>query len=211
MVRYEGAEDYLPRDRTVTALREASADCRGCDLFADATQTVFGEGTDHARLVLVGEMPGDREDREGRPFVGPSGGLLDRALTDAGIDRDTVYVTNAVKHFRFTQEEKGKRRIHKKPSRSQVVACKPWLLAELDAIRPDVVGLLGATAAQSLFGTDFRVSARRGEVLELPGLDDPPLAVATVHPSAVLRVPDADRDRAYTEFVDDLRVVSAAL
>ncbi|WP_298176562.1 UdgX family uracil-DNA binding protein [Saccharomonospora sp.] len=211
MVRYEGAEDYLPRDRTVTALREASADCRGCDLFADATQTVFGEGTDRARLVLVGEMPGDREDREGRPFVGPSGGLLDRALTDAGIDRDTVYVTNAVKHFRFTQEEKGKRRIHKKPSRSQVVACKPWLLAELDAIRPDVVGLLGATAAQSLFGTDFRVSARRGEVLELPGLDDPPLAVATVHPSAVLRVPDADRDRAYTEFVDDLRVVSAAL
>lgn len=211
MVRYEGAEHYLPRERAVTSLRQAAAGCRGCDLFTDATQTVFGEGADRARLVLVGEMPGDREDREGRPFVGPSGNLLDRALGEAGIDRDTVYVTNAVKHFRFTREGNRRRRLHKKPTRSQITACKPWLLAELDAVRPDVVGLLGATAAQALFDADFRVSAHRGEVLKLPGLDDPPLAVATVHPSAVLRARDSDRECAYAEFVADLRVVAAAL
>ncbi|CAM2823655.1 UdgX family uracil-DNA binding protein [Saccharomonospora xinjiangensis] len=210
MVAYEGAQRFLPRERGLTALREASAGCRGCDLYAEATQTVFGEGPVRARLVMVGEVPGDREDREGRPFVGPAGGLLDRALADAGIDRDDVYVTNAVKHFRFTRDDRASRRIHKKPSRSQIVACRPWLLAELDTIKPDVVVALGATAAQSLFGKDFRVSSRRGEVLELPGPPDLPLAVATVHPSAVLRARDSERDSAYAGLVADLAVVAKA-
>ncbi len=211
MVRYEGAQNYLPPERDVTALREAAAGCRGCDLYADATQTVFGEGPGRARIVMVGEVPGDREDREGTPFVGPAGGLLDRALVEAGIDRDTVYVTNAVKHFRFTRDGKSGRRLHKKPSRSQIVACKPWLLAELETVRPELVVALGATAAQSLFGPDFRVSSRRGELLELPGVADPPLAVATVHPSAVLRARDSDRERAYADLVADLVTAAEAL
>ncbi|EIE98340.1 UdgX family uracil-DNA binding protein [Saccharomonospora glauca] len=209
MVRHEGARNYLPRERSLSALREAARGCRGCDLYADATQTVFGEGPEHARIVMVGEVPGDREDREGAPFVGPAGGLLDRALAEAGIDRDTVYLTNAVKHFRF--DTKGGRRVHKTPTRSQTVACKPWLMAELDAVRPELVVALGATAAQSLFGPDFRVSSRRGQVLELPEIDDPPLAVATVHPSAVLRARDADRERAYAAFVADLTTAARAL
>lgn len=211
MVKYEGAERYLPRQRTVPALREAAQDCRGCDLYADATRAVLGDGPEQARVVMVGEVPGDREDREGLPFVGPAGGLLDRALTEADIDRHAVYLTNAVKHFRFTPAERGKRRIHKKPSRSQIVACKPWLLAELRTVAPEVVVCLGATAAQSLLGPDFRVSDRRGELLELPDVTEGPLVLATVHPSSVLRARDDDRRRAYADFVADLRVAAKAI
>ncbi|WP_433409656.1 UdgX family uracil-DNA binding protein [Saccharomonospora azurea] len=211
MVAQEGAQHYVPRERTLTALREASAECRGCDLHRDATQTVFGEGPTRARIVMVGEVPGDREDREGAPFVGPAGRLLDRALVEAGIDRDTVYVTNAVKHFRFTRDARSGRRIHKKPSRSQIVACRPWLLAELDTVRPEVVVALGATAAQSLFGPDFRVSSRRGELIEPESDAESPLALATVHPSAVLRARAGDRDSAYAGLVADLTTVASAL
>jgi len=157
--------------------------------------------------MLVGEQPGDAEDRAGEPFVGPAGRLLDRALADAGIERDTVYVTNAVKHFKFERAERGKRRIHKTPSRTEVVACRPWLLAELDAVKPELVVCLGATAAQSLLGPSFRISQHRGEVLELP--DHPARVVTTVHPSSVLRA--RDRDEAFRSLVADLRSAAAAL
>lgn len=208
---YEGAERYLPEKRRLPELREAARTCRGCDLYRDATQTVFGAGPDAARVMMVGEVPGDREDREGEPFVGPAGTLLDRALEEAGIDRGTVYVTNAVKHFRFTPAEHGTRRLHKKPSRGQVVACRPWLLAEMEAVNPDIVVCLGATAAQSLLGPDFRVSVRRGEVLDLPDRPGGPHVVATVHPSSVLRTRDDDRRHAYDGFVADLRVVARVM
>jgi DNA polymerase len=191
-------------------LRRAASGCTGCDLYRDATQTVFGDGPSRARAVLVGEQPGDQEDRAGEPFVGPAGRLLDRALDDAGIDRDQVYVTNAVKHFKFHLDERGKRRIHEKPSRGEVVACRPWLLAELGAIRPGLVVCLGATAAQSLLGTAFRLTKQRGELVALPpdvGLDGH--ALATVHPSAVLRAPD--RDLAYKGLVEDLTVAARAI
>jgi DNA polymerase len=180
----------------ITAARK----CEGCDLYKTATQTVFGEGKPGARLFLVGEQPGDYEDREGRPFVGPAGRILDRALEDAGIDRAEVYVTNAVKHFRF--EERGKRRLHKKPSGAQIVACRPWLEAELEVIRPDVVVCLGATAVQSVAGREVRVLRDRGKLLESPlakGL------VVTVHPSVLLRLPDRSQyDAEYGLFVRDL-------
>ncbi|PXY27572.1 UdgX family uracil-DNA binding protein [Prauserella muralis] len=212
VVTQEGAENYLPPDRRLPGLREAARDCRGCDLHRDATQTVFGAGPQDARLVMVGEVPGDREDRTGEPFVGPAGGLLDRALEEAGIDRGTVYVTNAVKHFRWTRDEKSQRRIHKKPARSQIVACRPWLVAELEAVTPEVVVCLGATAAQSLLGPEFKVSAHRGELLD--ALDfpaSPPRVLATVHPSAVLRAPEENRKQAYADLVSDLCVVATAM
>ncbi|MEV6609679.1 UdgX family uracil-DNA binding protein [Kutzneria sp. NPDC051319] len=197
------AVDYVPHRGGLAALRRAAADCHGCELYKDATQTVFGEGPADARLFLVGEQPGDREDVEGAPFVGPAGKLLDRALVDAGIDRAEVYLTNAVKHFKFTLPERGKRRIHKKPGQGEVSACRPWLLAELDRVEPELVVLLGATAASALLGSGFRLTRHRGEIVEL---EQGVPAVATVHPSAVLRAPD--REAAYQGLVADLTVAA---
>jgi DNA polymerase len=172
-----------------------------------ATQTVFGEGPATARLVLVGEQPGDAEDRKGRPFVGPAGRVLDRALAEAGLDRESVYVTNAVKHFSF--EERGKLRIHKKPRASEVSACRPWLEAELEAIRPGVLVLLGATAAQAVFGPSFRVSQKRGQLLASALA---PVVIATVHPSSILRAPDdTAREQAFRALVADLSLAAAQL
>jgi DNA polymerase len=203
-----GAQRYLPDSRTLGALREAAARCHGCELYRNATQTVFGEGRRGAPLMLVGEQPGDHEDRAGHPFVGPAGRLLDRAIHDAGIDPELVYVTNAVKHFKFTLRD-GKRRIHQKPGRTEVVACRPWLIAEIDAVRPQLVICLGATAAQSLLGTEFRVSTGRGELLSMPRESGHrPRVLATVHPSAVLR---DRRDEAYRNFVADLQVARDAV
>jgi uracil-DNA glycosylase family protein len=192
----------VPTRGGLEALRRAAAGCQGCGLYRDATQTVFGAGPADARMMLVGEQPGDREDLAGEPFVGPAGALLDRALGEAGIDRDQVYVTNAVKHFKFTLPERGKRRIHQKPNHGEVSACRPWLLAELDRVRPELVVCLGATAASSLLGPDFRVSKQRGEIVEAQGIP----ALATVHPSAVLRAPD--REAAYRGLVADLTVAA---
>jgi uracil-DNA glycosylase family protein len=207
----QDASAFLPDSRSLPRLREAAAGCRGCDLYQDATQTVFGAGPARARVLMVGEQPGDAEDRKGEPFIGPAGGLLDRALVDSGIDRDEVYVTNAVKHFKFARSERGKRRIHKKPSRTEVVACRPWLLAELESVRPEIVVFLGATAAQSLFGTSFKVTERRGQVLELPeeAAEYAGHGLATVHPSSVLR--SRERDAAYQGLVEDLTAVATAL
>ena len=196
-------------------LREAAAGCTSCDLYKDATQTVFGEGPGSARVMLLGEQPGDKEDKAGRPFVGPAGRLLDDALARAGIDRSEVYVTNVVKHFKFTR--RGKARIHQKPNAAEQAACRPWLEAELAAVRPDVVVVLGATAAQALLGRQFRVTQQRGQLLEWPEkfkvpLDEPPLVLATVHPSSILRAPeDADRSALMDGFVADLQVVATAL
>jgi DNA polymerase len=202
---------FIPETRSVPRLRSAAADCRGCDLYRDATQTVFGDGPKTASALFVGEQPGDQEDRAGEPFVGPAGHLLDRALADAGIDRTEVYLTNAVKHFKFVPAERGKRRIHQKPSRGEVVACRPWLLAELNAVRPELVVFLGATAAQSLLGTAFKVTRERGKLVEIPEdvVGRPIAALATVHPSSVLRAPD--REVAYDEFVADLRIAAKEL
>lgn len=195
----------MPEHANLDELRAAVQGCRGCDLYRDATQAVFGAGPADARILVAGETPGDQEDKQGQPFVGPAGKLLDRALVAAGIDRAQVYVTNAVKHFKF--KERGKRRIHDKPGRTEVVACRPWLLAEMDAVRPELVVLLGATAAQSLLGTGFRVTKERGKVVELPGR--PERAVATVHPSSILR--SDDREAAYQGLVTDLEYAAAAL
>jgi DNA polymerase len=203
---YPGAEPFLPSTRTLGALAEAVPSCRGCDLWRDATQAVFGEGPSSAELVLVGEQPGDVEDREGEPFVGPAGRLLDRALADAGLARDRVYVTNAVKHFRFTQ--RGKRRIHEGPARWQVAACQPWLLAELDAVGPRGLVVLGATAGKALYGSGFRVTSARGRVMPGPEPFEG-WAVATTHPSAVLR--SRDRDTDYAALVADLEVAVGEL
>lgn len=203
-----GAARYLPEQPELDSLRAAAECCRGCPLFADATQTVFGRGHPGAPIMLVGEQPGDQEDRAGEPFVGPAGRLLARALDDAGIDPALTYVTNAVKHFKFTRKG-GKRRIHQKPGRTEVVACRPWLIAEIEAVRPQVVVCLGATAAQSLLGPDFRVSTQRGQQLRLPAsvvdVEPEPTVVATVHPSALLRDRSDGREESYRLFVDDLR------
>jgi uracil-DNA glycosylase len=194
---------------SLTGLVKEAEGCRRCDLYRNATQVVFGDGARASSLMLVGEQPGDQEDRAGKPFVGPAGRLLDKALTAADIDRKSVYLTNAVKHFKF--EQRGKRRIHKPPSRIEVVACRPWLLAELDVIAPEVVVLLGATAAKSLLGNDFRLTQHRGEVLRLPAgdlhvdLKVKPQLVTTAHPSAVLRGPPQDREAAFKALVADLR------
>jgi uracil-DNA glycosylase family protein len=200
------AAGFLPPKRTLPALIEASKDCRGCDLYEHATQTVFGEGPAGADIMLIGEQPGDHEDREGHPFVGPAGRLLDHALEAAGIDRAQVYVTNAVKHFKF--EPRGKRRIHKKPNAEEIRACNPWLEAELDAVKPTVVVCLGATTAQAVIGRTFKVTQHRGEFVDTP-LD--PLVTATVHPSSILRSAD-DRTRAAETdaFIRDLRTVARA-
>jgi DNA polymerase len=179
------ATPFLPERHTLSALREAAAGCRGCHLWRNATQTVFGEGLKRSRLMLVGEIPGDREDREGRPFVGPAGRELDGALEAAGIDRSTVYVTNAVKHFSF--QERGQRRIHQNPKRFEVEACRPWLDAELEVVRPEVLVLLGATAGKALFGSTFTLRDARGHDLES---DLAPHVSATAHPSSILRQRD---------------------
>ncbi len=208
-----GAARYLPKERDLDVLRAAAETCHGCPLFEDATQTVFGNGQPGAPIMLVGEQPGDQEDRAGEPFVGPAGRLLDRALQDAGIDPALIYETNAVKHFKFTRKG-GKRRIHQKPGRTEVVACRPWLIAEIEAVRPQVVVCLGATAAQSLLGTTFRVSTQRGQQLRLPSsmgvhVTPEPIVVATVHPSSVLRDRSDQHDEVYKSFVDDLRSAGA--
>ncbi|ORV07951.1 UdgX family uracil-DNA binding protein [Mycobacterium celatum] len=209
------AAPYLPDDRSLDSLAAAASSCHGCSLYKDASQTVFGHGRPDAPIMLVGEQPGDREDVEGLPFVGPAGRLLARALDDAGIDPELTYQTNAVKHFKFTRKQ-GKRRIHQKPSRTEVVACQPWLLCEIEAVRPEVIVCLGATAAQSLLGTAFRVTAHRGEVLHLPvdldmHVEPEPRVVATVHPSAIVRDRSERRQENYASFVDDLRSARSGL
>ena len=203
------AEPFVPPRPTLPKLRAASKGCKGCDLYKVGTQTVFGEGPKDARIVIVGEQPGDQEDRAGHPFVGPSGKLLDNALEAAGIDRDTAYVTNAVKHFKWDAQSGTTRRIHKKPNAREIRACHPWLDAELALLQPDVIVCLGATAAQSLLGKDFRVSTQRGKLLRPFGAK--PLVIATVHPSAVLRAPSAERAKAEAEFVKDIKKVAKAL
>ena len=201
------AADFLPDRTTLPALREAAARCRGCDLYRDATQTVFGEGPRGARIVMVGEQPGDKEDLAGRPFVGPAGGLLDRAIDETGLARDDVYITNVVKHFRFVL--RGKRRIHKKPDMEHIRACTPWLEAELARIGPEVLVLLGATAAQAFLGRSFRVTQQRGTFVDSPLA---PLVTATIHPSSILRAEtEEDRRVAFEGFVQDLAMVSTAL
>jgi uracil-DNA glycosylase len=200
-------EEFLPEQRDLFSLTQAAQSCRGCSLYLRATQTVFGEGKVTARVVVVGEQPGDAEDLEGRPFVGPAGRVLDKALAEAGLDRASIYLTNAVKHFSF--EERGKRRIHKKPRQSEVRACRPWLEGELEAIRPDVLVLLGATAAQAVFGPTFRVSQERGKPIRS---DLAPIVIATVHPSSILRAPDdAAREQAFQGLVSDLEVAAHLL
>jgi uracil-DNA glycosylase len=204
------AADFLPdRRASLRTLAEAAAGCRGCDLYHDATQTVFGEGPADAEVMLVGEQPGDQEDRQGRPFVGPAGSLLDQALDEAGIDRVDVYVTNVVKHFKWKQAPRGKRRIHRKPDLWEVAACRPWLEAEIERIEPRALVLMGATAAQAIFGRSFKVTERRGELLESPLAK---IVAATVHPSSILRSrEDAARARELDAFVADLRSVRHAL
>jgi uracil-DNA glycosylase len=200
-----GAEEYLPDEAgDLAALRRASAGCRGCDLYRRATQTVFGVGRAGVPLVLVGEQPGDKEDLAGAPFVGPAGRVLDESLADAGVERSEVYVTNAVKHFKWVP--KGKVRLHKRPSAREVAACRPWLEAEIEAVRPGVVVCLGATAARSLLGPGVRVTLQRGEVLSGPG----GVATAvTVHPSSILRIADADRrEDERHRFVADLQMAA---
>ena len=201
------AEPFVPRTLSLRTLRSAASACRGCDLYRHATQVVFGEGPKAARLLLVGEQPGDQEDRQGAPFVGPAGVLLDKALADAGLAREDVYLTNAVKHFKW--EPRGKRRIHKKPRVSEVMACRPWLEAELRALQPAVVVCLGATAAQALLGTSFKLMQNRGTVVPSDAADR---VVATIHPSAVLRSPNPDaREQSYAMLVADLIVAKLAL
>jgi uracil-DNA glycosylase family protein len=201
------AADFLPRRRTLASLREAAAGCRGCDLWKRGTQTVFGSGDAHSQLFFVGEQPGHEEDLAGKPFVGPAGRLLDDVLAEVGIDRRRTYVTNAVKHFKW--EPKGKRRIHAKPSSAEVAACNPWLQAEIAAVGPRVIVCLGATAAQSLLGKQFRVSRERGVWVPSPLA---PFVMATVHPSAILRAPDEEARRLErARFVEDLAKVAAVL
>ena len=198
------AAAYLPAKLTLPALREAASVCHGCDLWRNATQVVFGEGRKAADVMFVGEQPGDQEDQQGKPFVGPAGRLLDRALEEAGIDRTQVYVTNAVKHFKW--QPRGKRRIHQKPSWAETTACRPWLEAELAVVQPRVLVALGATAAQVLLGKQFRVSRQRGEPVDSPLAEH---VTATIHPSAILRA--EDRDAEYANFLADLRKVAALL
>jgi len=183
-------------------LREAASECRACDLYRSATQTVFGEGAGHARIVAVGEQPGDYEDKQGHPFVGPAGKILTRALAEAGIDAAEVYITNAVKHFKF--EERGKRRIHKKPDNTEIRACRPWLEAEISLVKPQLILALGATAAQTLFEKKMGIGENRGKIISHPWGS----VFITIHPSAVLRVPAEDRDREYQRFVQDLKLVA---
>ncbi len=201
------AADFLPRKRDLDSLRSAAQKCRGCPLYASATQTVFGEGPATARIMMIGEQPGDAEDRQGHPFVGPAGKLLDKLLASAGIERSQVYVTNAVKHFKWTP--RGKKRLHAKPSSREVAACRPWLEEELTLVEPPIVVLLGATAAQSLLGNSFKLTKRRGELFESPFAR---WTMATYHPSALLRsmqLPGGDERREEFEF--DLKLVAKKL
>ena len=201
------ATPFLPERSNLKALRSAAAECRGCHLWRGATQTVFGDGRKSSRLMLVGEQPGDREDRAGEPFVGPAGRELDRGLEAAGIARADAYVTNVVKHFKF--EERGRRRIHQTPKRFEIEACRPWLEEELRVVRPEALVLLGATAAKALLGSSFRVTRHRGELLDS---ELAPIVTATIHPSAILRGPDdASRQEEREAFAADLRVVARAL
>jgi DNA polymerase len=201
------AAALIPGHPTLDRVRRASRACQACDLWKNGTQTVFGEGPSDAALMLVGEQPGDQEDLAGHPFVGPAGRILDRALSEAGIDRTLVYVTNVVKHFKW--EPRGKRRIHKKPNSAEIGACRPWLETEIALVKPRVIVCLGSTAAQALLGKSFRVTAHRGEPLESPLA---PVVMATVHPSSLLRAPDEATRRHETErFVEDLRKVARAL
>ena len=205
MTERSTAAPFVPANPTLVTLRTAAIGCEGCHLYRSATQTVFGEGLETARVMLIGEQPGDKEDLEGRPFVGPAGRLLNQALDEAGVDRRTVYVTNAVKHFKF--EPRGKRRIHQKPGSIEIQACKPWLQAEIDVIQPQIVVCMGATAAQALMGPKFRVTKDRGLVLPY---DEGMRIMATVHPSSLLRVTDRERRKEeYGRFVEDLRRIRA--
>ena len=201
------ATPRLPLFPSLDAARSAAKDCRACDLWKQATQTVFGEGVAHARVMLVGEQPGDKEDLAGQPFVGPAGAVLDKALSEAGIDRRTTYVTNAVKHFKW--EPRGKRRIHKKPNSVEIAACRAWLDTEIELVKPEVIVCLGATAAQALLGRTFRVTQQRGQLLPFASA---PHLLATVHPSSILRAPDEEaRHQQFEAMVKDLRVVAQAL
>jgi uracil-DNA glycosylase len=200
------AAEFLPERLTLPALREAAAGCRGCHLWQVGTQTVFGEGARAADALFVGEQPGDQEDRAGKPFVGPAGRVFDEALDAAGIDRTAVYVTNAVKHFKW--QARGKRRIHQKPNWTEMTACRPWLEAELAVVKPRVLVLLGATAAQTLLGREFRVTQHRGQLLDS---DLAAAVTATVHPSSILRGEPSERESNFAAFVDDLRVVAGLL
>jgi uracil-DNA glycosylase len=201
------AAEFLPSSRSLKTLAEAAEGCRGCELYKDATQVVFGRGRRSAELMLVGEQPGDKEDLEGEPFVGPAGRLLDRALEEAGIDRSETYVTNAVKHFKW--KPKGNRRLHQTPRAGEIEACKPWLGAEVEAVKPRAVLAMGATAARSLFGPKVKVSKDRGRPLESPLA---PVAAVTIHPSAILRLRDRDeREAELAGFVADLEGVATAL
>ena len=206
-----GAQEWVPDGaRSVTALHEAAGSCRGCELYRDATQVVFSTGSHRAAIALVGEQPGDLEDRRGEPFVGPAGRLLDQALESAGVDREQVYLTNAVKHFRFTAEAPGKRRIHKTPDLAHLTACRPWLEAELALVRPQVVVCLGASAARSLLGKDFRLTERRGEAVPGEVGGRAVTLLATTPPSAVLRA-RGDRDAALAGLVADLEAARGLL
>jgi uracil-DNA glycosylase len=201
------AAPLVPDRPTLPKLRAAAATCRACPLWKTGTQTVFGEGGRHAKVIFVGEQPGDREDLEGKPFVGPAGKLLDKALEVAGIDRDQTYVTNVVKHFKW--EPAGKRRIHKKPSAREIAACRPWLDAEIEVLKPRVIVCLGATAAQALLGRTFRVSLQRGEFVHSPLAE---YVMATVHPSSILRAPDEETRRSETErFIADLKKLAKVI
>jgi DNA polymerase len=211
-----GAQGFIPADaHTLDDLKAAAPGCRGCELYKDATQVVFGRGDEHAKVVLVGEQPGDVEDQKGLPFVGPAGRLLRDAVDAAGIDASTIYLSNTVKHFRF--ELRGKRRIHQTPGPAHITACRPWLVAELSLLKPQLIVALGATAAKALFGPAFRVTRSRGELMRWPASAQRPAdfpvaeiqALATIHPSAVLRADD--REAAYAGLVDDLKVAAAAL
>ena len=201
------ASDFLPRNRSLESLRQAAKSCKGCDLYLNATQTVFGDGPGHASVMLVGEQPGDIEDQKGEPFVGPAGRILDRALEDARISRDEVYVTNAVKHFKWIW--RGKRRLHQKPSVRQVVACRPWLAVEIEVVQPDILVCLGATAAQSVIGKSVAIMKERGKFIDsVLGK----LNIVTIHPSAILRQRDNDeREQEYHRFASELKLVKGKL
>ena len=200
------AAEYLPQEMDYISLREAASVCQGCDLYKNATQTVFGEGDITSGVIFVGEVPGDEEDLQGHPFVGPAGRLMDRAFVEAGIERSDIYLTNTVKHFKW--KPRGKRRLHQKPTAAEIRACDPWLRSEITLIQPRILVCLGATAAQSLLGKDFRVTQMRGKWV------DSPLAkhtMATIHPSAILRTPDDLRAQAYKDFVSDLLTIAEAI
>ena len=205
---HQPAEELIPQRRSLERLREAAASCRACPLWRTGTQTVFGRGSARAKLMMVGEQPGDREDRMGEPFVGPAGDVLSKALVEAGIDRGDAYVTNVVKHFKWTQG-RGKRRLHQRPNTEEIGACRPWLDAELGAVRPEVLVCLGATAAKALLGSKIRVTKDRGRFLES---DLAPAVSVTVHPSSILRIEDDEERRAARrELTEDLRKIASRL